>query len=163
MDLWVVAHELRRPEQAVERDVVLPDEVHVTAVVVVPPVAPTLIVALTLGPLLGGRQVADDGVVPDIDALAGTKVVDRELDAPVEIARDRPIEQPLLVDPTPHEVEDVVAPSLLVGEKRADPLREVGVPEVEVLGGRSSGVAPEIFERGSIRSVASRVRPQLSH
>jgi hypothetical protein len=123
VDLRVVAHELRRPEQTVERDVVLPDEVDVTAVVVVPPVTPTLIVALPLGPLLRGGQVADDGVVPDIDALAGTKVVDRKLDSPVEIARDRPIEQPLLVDPTLHEVEDVVAPPCL--SARNSPTRSV--------------------------------------
>ena len=81
VNLRVVPHQLGWPEQAVEWNVVFADEVDVAAIGVVPPVPPALIVALPLS-LLGRRQIADDCVVPDIDALAGSEVVDRQFDPP---------------------------------------------------------------------------------
>src|SRR2546423_1398435 len=43
------------------------------------------------GPLDGGRQVADDGIEPDVDALVGPlfPAGQRDGHAPVQVARDR--------------------------------------------------------------------------
>ena len=65
-----VAHQHRRPDHRVERDVVLAHEVVGLGFGVLPPPLPGLGVAAALRPLLGRRQIADDGVEPDVDPLA---------------------------------------------------------------------------------------------
>src|SRR5207342_1515920 len=55
-----------RPPDGVEPDVVLADEVAVPGVGALPPPPPGAGVAGALGPLHRGRQVADDGVEPDV-------------------------------------------------------------------------------------------------
>ena len=63
------AQELGGPDLGVEDDIVLAHEVVGQGLRVIPPGPPGLRVAGAPGPLDGGRQVADDGVEPDLQTL----------------------------------------------------------------------------------------------
>ena len=65
---------------------------------------------LLLRPLVRRGQVADDGLEPDVDALAGSEILDRDRHAPVDVARDRAVVQAIL-DEADAEVLDVFAPA----------------------------------------------------
>ena len=116
-----------------ERNVVLADEVDGPGLVALPPIAPGLRVALDLRPLLGGRQVADDGLEPDVDPLARPQVVHRHVDSPVQIAGDGPVVETVL-HPTLREVQDVTPPPLATVQPGTQRFGEVGKAEIEVLG-----------------------------
>ena len=64
-----VAHQHRRPDDRVERDVVLADEVVRPGRRILPERPPGVRVATALRPLLARREIADDRVEPDVDAL----------------------------------------------------------------------------------------------
>ena len=121
-----------------ERDVVLADEVDGAGVVALPPIAPGLGVAAGPSPFLCRREVADDGLEPDVDPLTGTQIVDRQLDAPIEVPGDGTILK-TLVDPTLGEVEYVPAPTLAGAQPLPQPLGEIREPQVEVFGGTQFG------------------------
>ena len=126
-----VAEQHRRPDHRVEDDVVLPHEVVVARVRVLPPLAPRLGRAAVLRPLDARRQVADDGVEPDVDPLRVLRVaVDRNRDAPVDVARHRARLQ--LAHEPEREVLDVRPPALLRGEPRLELLGERRQVEEEV-------------------------------
>ena len=105
-----VAEQLRRPDDAVEDDVVLAHEVVVACVGVLPPVAPGVGGAAVARPLDRRREVAGDGVDPDVDALVLALLVagHGHADAPVEVARDRTRLQ--VLDELEREAADVRAP-----------------------------------------------------
>lgn len=87
------AHEHRGPDEGVEDDVVLADEVDNLAIGVLPPVAVFLGVAVALPAKLGGEaDVADGGVEPDIEHFARrVRVVERDGHAPGEVAGHGPL------------------------------------------------------------------------
>src|SRR3954454_8373659 len=58
-----------RPDHRVEDDVVLPHEVRVSRVRVLPPLAPCFWCAAVLGPLDRSREVTDHRVEPHVDAF----------------------------------------------------------------------------------------------
>ena len=154
-----VAHELGGPQQGVERDVVLPDEVDVAGVVVVPPALPGVGVTVAGRPFLGGRQVPDHRVVPDVNALSLAQVVDGKLYSPVEIPGDRPVLEPL-VGPAGGRVEHMGAPASPCLEPGSNLLGEVRVAEVEVLGraqlGRSAAdLGPGLDQVGGVEGGAA--------
>ncbi len=109
LQVVAVADEHRGPDDGVEDDVVLAHEVEVARVGVLPPLAPRLRRAAVVRPLDARRQVADDGVEPDVDALRVRRIAgDRHGDAPVDVARHRTGLQ--LADEPEREVADVRAP-----------------------------------------------------
>ena len=69
-----------------ENNVVFTHEVVGQGVGVVPPLAPGLGVAAAARPLNGGRQVADYGVEPHIQALARLVIPAGDRDTPVNVA-----------------------------------------------------------------------------
>ncbi len=124
--------------------------------------SPAVGICTVARPLLACRQIADDRVVPDIDALAGAEVVNREFDTPVEITGDRSVEQALLIDPAPHEIQNVGTPVGLVGEVGTDLGREIGIAEVEVFGlsqhrGGLGKLRPRVDQVGGIERAAALV------
>ena len=118
--LAVVAEQLGGPDLGVEDDVVLAHEVVGVGVRRLPPLPPRLGVAGAAGPLDRRRQVADDGVEPDVDALVRpvAPAVQRHRHAPVDVAgvaaRLEVLEQ---VDA---EVQDVGPPALAGGQPVAE-------------------------------------------
>src|SRR5205807_10477183 len=80
----------RGPDDGVERDVVLADEVVLTAGRVFPPALPRPRVALLLGPLDGRGQVAATRLEPDINAsvVPARSNLRRQWHAPRQVARD---------------------------------------------------------------------------
>ncbi len=108
-----VSEQHARPDHGVEDDVVLPHEVRVLRVRVLPPLPPGVGRASHRRPLDRGGQVADDRVEPDVDPLVGVVLVarDGDRDAPVEVTGDRPRLQ--LLDEVEREPPDVLAPVLL--------------------------------------------------
>ena len=115
-----------RPEQAVEADDVLADEVVALGLRVLPPVLELL--AVPLAPVAERGEVADRRVDPDVEELAG---VPGDLEAEVRrVARNAPAAQGL-----PEPLEELVRD--VARRVRGDPLLEVRVLglelEVEVL------------------------------
>ena len=82
-----------RPPDGVEPDVVLADEVAVAGRGPLPPAPPGVRCKAQAGPLHRGRQVADDGVEPDVQA-AVVPAGQGDRHAPVQVAGDRPRPQP---------------------------------------------------------------------
>src|SRR5690348_4416717 len=81
---------------------------------VLPPVAPGVGLSLIRRPLDARREVPDDSVEPDIDALVRVLLVawHRDWDAPVQVARDRPRLE--LLYEVAREVPDVRTPVLML-------------------------------------------------
>ena len=128
-----VSHQHGRPDDGVEGNVVLADEVVMLRLGVLPPVLPGVGGALDLRPFLGGRQVADDGVEPDVDLLALAEALHRDVDPPVDVPGDRPVLEALL-DPAQGEVQHVAAPALAGAQPLLESVGEVGQAQVEVVG-----------------------------
>ncbi len=81
-----------------EGDVVFADEVVGLGLGVFPERLPGVRVALILGPLDRRREVTDHGLEPDVDPLR-FEALDGHGDAPVDIARDRSVLEPLAQHP----------------------------------------------------------------
>ena len=81
-----VAQQQRGPDYRVEGYVVLAHEI-VRAPVALPEVFPALRLAAVLRPLNGRRQIADDRLEPDVDALA-VVALQRQRHAPVDVSRN---------------------------------------------------------------------------
>ncbi len=96
-----------------ERDVVLADEVERARRRIIPPVAPRLWVAAVLGPLDGGREVADDRLEPDVEHLVVVALVHGHRDAPIHVAGHGPADQ-AAVDEVARKVDDLRPPMFLV-------------------------------------------------
>ena len=73
-----------REDDAVENDVVLPDKMQEARVVGLPPFLPFGVVILR--PLLGGADVADGRIKPDVQRFA-FRTGQRHWHAPIEVAR----------------------------------------------------------------------------
>ena len=129
---FAVPHQLARPDNAVEDDVVLPHEVVVPRVGALPPLAPRIRCPAVGGPLDRGGQVADHGVDPDIDPLVVSLLEPRHRDAhsPVEVARHRSAAK--LPDELQREASDVRTPVILPLDPAREPLRERGQVEEQV-------------------------------
>ncbi len=136
-----VAHEDARPEDRVERDVVLGKEVvrargHVV-VALLPERLPCLWVAShVLSPAHRGREVATEGLEPDVDALVlvGGVVIDPR-DAPLDVARHGSVVEPF-IEPALGELAHVGAPRVLgLVEPGIQAVLEVGEQEEGVFGG----------------------------
>ena len=82
------AHQFGRPHGGMEEDIVLADEVEGLGSRVRPPILPGLRLAADPGPLDGGGEVANDGLEPDVQALA-FPAFHRHRDAPIQVAGDR--------------------------------------------------------------------------
>ena len=135
--LAVVAEQLGRPDLGVEGDVVLAHEVIGASGVVVPPLPPGVGVAAAPGPLDRRRQVADDGVEPDVEALVGVVLPARQRhrDAPVDVAGHRPGSQ--VLEQVEAELQHVRAPEplgLLAVQPLAEGVGQCRQVEEEVLG-----------------------------
>src|SRR5207249_9899248 len=124
-------------------------EVVVPRLRTVPEVPPSLRPIAAAMPVLRRGEVSHHGLEPDVDALrfiAG----DGDLDAPVQVPRDRSVLQPL-PEPAAHEREDVVPPVLLVIIRPCrQRLLEGAEPEEEVLrllrdGGRAVNPASRLL------------------
>ena len=116
-------HEHRGPDDGMERDVVLGQEVVVFCVIVVPPFTPRIGLAALRGPCARSRVVAHHRLEPDVDALALVAVAWHR-NTPLHVARHRAVVQPLL-EPVARELQHVVAPVLLaVSEPLQQPLAE---------------------------------------
>src|SRR5215210_3549768 len=128
-----VAEEDARPDHGVERDIVLAHEVVVTRIRVLPPLAPRIRIPGARGPLDACREVADDGVEPDVDALSVLLVVsgNRNSYAPVEITRDWTRFE--IVHEVQREAADVRAPIVLTRDPFPKPIRERRQVEKEVV------------------------------
>ena len=139
-----VAEQLGRPDLAVEGDVVLAHEVVGDGLRVVPPLAPALGVAGAAGPLDRRREVADDGVEPDVEPLGRVvaPAVERHRDAPVDVAGHGPRAD--VVEDVQAELDDVGPPgarrrTLLeplaqrVGERRQVEQEVLGLDELRCL------------------------------
>ena len=87
-----VSHEHGGPDDGVEGYVVFAHEVVGARVRVLPEIAPAVGFAAARRPLFRGGQVADDRLEPDVDALV-VVAVERDGDAPVEVAGDSPVFQ----------------------------------------------------------------------
>ncbi len=113
-----------------EGDIVLADEV-IGPSRLVPPLPPPLRLPPVFGPLDAGREIADDGLEPNVDALV-LVTLHRHGNAPLDIAGDGPRLQPLfqIVD---GEVVDVGPPIGLVPHPLQQPLVEGWQVEEEVL------------------------------
>src|SRR3990170_725697 len=107
-----ISQKLGRPAKGMEENVVLPDEVVALAFGGLPKITPALRLATALSPLLGGRQVADDVLEPDVDALAFV-ARQGDGDTPLQVTGDSAILQTLGKE-AQREVEDVLAPVLFV-------------------------------------------------
>ena len=88
-----VAHQHGRPDDGVEEDVVLADEVVALGIALPRSRATFSGSPLVFGPFLAGGEVADDGLEPDVDALV-LKAGHRHRDAPFDVAGDGPVLQP---------------------------------------------------------------------
>ncbi|MPM73045.1 hypothetical protein SDC9_120021 [bioreactor metagenome] len=117
-----------------EDDVVLAHEHVAASAGVVPPVAPGVGIAGALGPFDRCRQVAGDRVEPDVDALhvVVAPAVDRDLDAPVEVAGDGARLE--LLDVVVAEVQHVGTPVLAGVEPFLQLVGQRGQIQEEVLG-----------------------------
>ena len=159
----VVRQELGGPDDGVEDDVVLAHEVVRQRLGVVPPVAPALGLAEPAGPLDGRRQVADDGVEPDVHALGRlvAPAVERDRDAPVDVARHRP--GPEVLDQVEGELDDVGPPGARrlaaaevlpqrVGERRQVEEEVLGLDEVRRL---AVDLAARVDQVGRVELVAA--------
>ena len=104
-------------------------------------------------PLDRGREVADHGVEPDVDALVLVLGVagDRDAHPPVEVARDRA--RPDVVEQREREVPDVRPPVVVGPDPGSQAVPNCGRSRKRWFVSRNSGVAPSMRERGSIRSV----------
>ncbi len=140
-----VAEQLGRPDLAVEGDVVLALEVVGHRLRVVPPLPPAIGVAGAAGPLDRRREVADDGVEPDVEALGGVVLpaLERDRDAPVDVARHRA---------RAHVLEEVLAELDDVGPPRARGLTAVE-PLAERAGERRQ-VEEEVLGLDELRRLA---------
>jgi len=114
-----------------EGDVVLAQEVVAPALRVFPELSPGLRVAALLGPLLGRRQVADDRLEPDVDALV-LVALERNGYAPLDVAGDRSILK-AFVEQAERPVEHGLAPMGLVVQPLFKALVEGAQAEEEVL------------------------------
>ncbi len=93
-----------------EGNIVLANKVVRLGFWVLPPMLPPLGIIGPGRPLLGGRQIADDRVIPDIDSLALAQVINRQLNTPLDVPSDGTIVQALF-DPAKGEVQHMVAPA----------------------------------------------------
>ena len=124
-----------------EDDVVLAHEVRVQGLRLLPPVAPRLRSAAIPRPLDGRREVADDGVEPDVDPLRLLRVaLDGNRDAPVDVPRHGARLQ--IVDERQREVAHVRAPVRLPFDPRPKTVGELGQVEEEVRGLAELGGRP---------------------
>ena len=128
-----VGHQRGRPAHGVEEDVVLAYEVVAAAVRLLPELSPGLGVALLLRPLLGRREVADDVLEPDVDALVGAQLLGGHRDPPIEVAGNGAVAQ-TLVEHAQGEVHHVLAPVALPRDPVADPVGVGAQAEEVVLG-----------------------------
>ena len=158
----VIGQQLGWPDLGVEGDVVLAHEVVGQGLRVVPPVAPCLGVARPAGPLDRCRQIADDGVEPDIEPLGLiTPAVQRDRDAPVDVARHGP--RPDVLEDVLAELDDVGAPGarrLALVEPLTERLRQRRQVEEEVLGldelrGLAVDLAVWVQQLGRVELVAA--------
>ena len=148
-----VAHQHRRPDDRVKRDIVLALEVETPGVRVFPPRPPGLRFSVDLRPFLRGRQVADHCLEPDVDPLVFVPV-DRNLDAPFDVSGDGAIVQPVSQQPL-CEVADIRTPMILLRDPLFEPLLERTqaqgiVPCVPELRRRAVLFAPDVAELDGI-------------
>ena len=155
-----VAEQRARPDHRVEDDVVLPHEVRVLGLRVLPPLAPGIGRAAVLGPLDRRGEVADHRVEPDVDPLVVLILValERDRHSPVEVARDRARLQ--LLDEVEREPPDVLPPVLLRLDPGRQLLLERGQVEKEVLRLLEDGCRPvdprtRVDQVGGIELVAA--------
>ena len=127
-----VFHDHGRPQDRVKDDVVLAQEIDEFAVRVQPVVLPPVGIALFHRPLPGGRHVAQRIFEPDVHDLAH-RVIRRQRHAPVQVARDGAVGQPL-VEPALTVVPDVILPVFLLPDPILQPGRHAGKLEVPVVG-----------------------------
>ncbi len=154
-----VADQHRGPDHRVERNVVLADEVVTDRVRILPPVAPGLRVARPGRPLPARRQIADDRLEPDIDALARTELVGGQRHTPVKIPGDRPVVQTVL-DELQRPVHDMPAPALARFQPRQQVIGKGRQPQEEVRGGpllrkRTSDLAARIQQDVGVKRTAA--------
>ena len=127
----------RGEDEAVERDVVLADEVDELRVGALPPGLPRARVTLLASPLLGEAHVADGGVEPDVEHLPGLpcEAILRHGHAPRHVAGDRALGGVL---------QQALQEGLHVGLPRVvlDPLADPRVPEARQVQEPVLGRAP---------------------
>jgi len=127
-----VANQHARPDHGVKNDVVLPHEVRVRRLRVLPPRAPGLGVATVVGPLDRRGQVADHGIEPDVDALRLRRIpLHRHRDSPVDVTCHCAGLQ--IVDEGKRKVADVRAPARFRLDPGPQPVGELRQIEKEVL------------------------------
>ena len=160
-----VSHDHGRPDDAVEGDVVLADEVVSLCFGVLPEIFPSIGVAAAFRPFHGGGQVADDGLEPDVDALAFV-TFHRERNAPGQIARYGAVFQAALQEAA-GGIGYVGPPKLFAADPIQQGLLESGQAQEEVLGIAEVGrlvadAAPgfnEFYRVESVTTVVALVAP----
>ncbi len=157
-ELGIVPHEDGGPEQRVEHDVVLPHEVAVARLRVVPPILPAFRVALPPPELAARGEVSHERLEPDVDPLP-LPARQRDLDPPVDVAGDRPVLQPL-VEPRPRKREDGGPPEVPRLHVGAEPILELAPQEERVLrllrdGRRPVGAAFRLLQVERVEEVAA--------
>ena len=126
-----VFHDHGRPQNRVKDDVVLAEEIDELAVRIQPVVLPPVGIALRHRPFPGGRHVTQRVFEPDVHDLAHG-VFHRQRHAPVQVARDGAVGEPL-VEPAPAIVAYVVLPVLFRLDPRLQPGRNAGELEIPVI------------------------------
>ena len=97
VEALLCAHEHRRPDDGMERDVVLADEVVMPAVGVLPEGLPVVGLPDLPGVLHSHAEVPDDSVEPDVDdLLLPLLAFDGDLDAPLHVPGDGAVLQAAL-------------------------------------------------------------------
>src|SRR5579871_3387007 len=136
-----LSEEDRRPQDRVEEDVVLPQEVvRAHRLGGLPEPLPCLRVSRPDGPFPGRGEVPDDGVEPDVEPFRAVPL-EGDRDPPVEVAGDGG-RMEAHVEEVPGDPDDVVAPVPLVREVPLQRGGELVEEEEEVLGGPELGGVP---------------------
>ena len=143
-----------------EGDVVLADEVVRPGVGVLPEILPGVGLAAAFRPLHGGGQVADDGLEPDVDALAFV-AFHRERNAPRQIAGYGAVFEAALQEAA-GGIGYVGTPKLLVANPVQQRLLESRQAQEEVLGIAevwrfAANAAPGFHQFNGVKGVAAAV------